>query len=137
MTDRNKNPGTCASTTMPNLAYKPSWRKIFPATPGNQNRCRFAALFLMRFKRHSEIYPNDRGADETADAPAHRLDEFPAGYSLTGCSPAAPASASPAGVEYMLADQPHQARFFSTPNRMDENLMKMPFLFDRSHPLRK
>jgi len=30
---------------------------------------------------------------------AHRLDEFPAGYSLTGCSPALPASASPAGVD--------------------------------------
>ena len=104
MTDRKKNPGTCASTTMPNVAYRPSWREIFPAAPGNQNGCRFAALFLMSFKRHSEIYPNDRGADETASAPAHRLDEFPAGYSLKGCSPALPISASPAGVEYMLAD---------------------------------
>src|SRR5258708_31764887 len=28
--------------------------------------------------------------------PAHRLDEFPAGYSLAVCSPASPASASPA-----------------------------------------
>jgi len=55
---------------------------------------------LMSFKRHKEIYPNDRGADQKADAPAHRLDEFPAGYSLTGCSPALPVSASPAGVEH-------------------------------------
>jgi hypothetical protein len=32
---------------------------------------------------------------------AHRFwDEFPAGYSSTGCSPALPASASPAGVEH-------------------------------------
>src|SRR5262245_20156894 len=116
MTDRKKNGDTCTSTLLPNVVYKPSWRKIFSAIPGN-HRCRFAALFLMSFKRHSEIYPNDRGADETADAPAHRLDEFPAGYSLTGCSPAAPASASPAGVEYMLADQPHQAPTFLTPNR--------------------
>src|SRR2546422_507593 len=56
-------------------------------------------LLLMSFKRHEEIYPNDRGADHKVDAPAHRSDEFPAGYSLTGCSPL-PASASPAGVEY-------------------------------------
>jgi hypothetical protein len=32
-------------------------------------------------------------------APAHRLDEFPAGYSLTRCSPAALVSASPAGID--------------------------------------
>jgi hypothetical protein len=30
---------------------------------------------------------------------AHRLDEFPVGYSLTGCSPALPVSASPTGVD--------------------------------------
>ena len=35
-------------------------------------------------------------------APAHRLDEFPAGYSLAGCSPAEPASASPAGRQYAV-----------------------------------
>src|SRR5437867_5399382 len=57
-------------------------------------------LHLMSFERHEEIYPNNPGADPKADAPAHRLDEFPAGYSLTGCSPALPASASPAGVDY-------------------------------------
>jgi hypothetical protein len=33
------------------------------------------------------------------DASTHRSDEFPAGYSLAGCSPALPASASPAGVD--------------------------------------
>ena len=137
MTDRKKNGDTRTSTMMPNVAYKPSWRELFRAIPGNQNRCRFAALFLMSFKRHSEIYPNDRGADETADAPAHRLDEFPAGYSLTGCSPAAPASASPAGVEYICLRTSPIRTDFLTPNRMDQNLTKMPFLFDRSHPLRK
>jgi len=35
-----------------------------------------------------------------ADAPTHLSDEFPAGYSLTRCSPAELVSASPAGVEY-------------------------------------
>ena len=33
-------------------------------------------------------------------APPHRLDEFPAGYSLAGCAPAEPAAASPAGNHY-------------------------------------
>src|SRR5271165_2296348 len=35
----------------------------------------------------------------TEPAPqAHRLDEFPAGYPLAGCSPAAPTSVSPTAV---------------------------------------
>src|SRR5438876_9594096 len=37
---------------------------------------------------------------QKADAPSHLSDEFPAGYSSTGCSPALPASASPAGFDY-------------------------------------
>jgi hypothetical protein len=54
----------------------------------------------MSFLRHREIYPSDGGASRKADAPAHRLDEFPAGYSLAGWSPPEPASASPAGSQY-------------------------------------
>jgi len=50
----------------------------------------------MSFLRHREIYPSDGGQAHLGPAPAHRLDEFPAGYSLAGCSPAEPASASPA-----------------------------------------
>jgi hypothetical protein len=50
----------------------------------------------MSFLRHQEIFPSDGGAGLAANTPAHRLDEFPAGYSLAGCSPAGPASASPA-----------------------------------------
>jgi len=60
-------------------------------------------LLLMSFKRHREIYPNGQGADQNADAPAHHSDEFPAGYSLTRCSPAALVSASPAGLDYAAA----------------------------------
>jgi hypothetical protein len=60
-------------------------------------------LLLMSFKRHREIYPNGQGADQNADAPAHHSDEFPAGYSLTRCSPAALVSASPAGLDYPAA----------------------------------
>jgi hypothetical protein len=49
----------------------------------------------MSFLRHPEIYPSDAGASN-ASARAHRTDEFPAGYSLASCSPAALAYASPA-----------------------------------------
>ena len=56
----------------------------------------------MSFPRHGEIYRSDlaytsrepRSSLVTAPRP-HRLDEFPAGYSSAGCSPAEPASASP------------------------------------------
>jgi len=56
----------------------------------------------MSFLRHLEIYPSDGGASRKADAPAHRLDEFLAGYSLAGWSPPEPASASPAGPQYAV-----------------------------------
>ena len=75
-------------------------------------------LHLMSFERHEEIYPNNRGADPKADAPAHRLDEFPAGYSLTGCSPALPASASPARVDYAFSSA--QLRGFSVTREVDK-----------------
>jgi hypothetical protein len=54
----------------------------------------------MSFLRHREIYPSDGGPTLPGQAPAHRLDEFPAGYSLAGCSPAVPASASPTGDHF-------------------------------------
>jgi hypothetical protein len=41
----------------------------------------------MSFPRHREIFPSDGGASPAANAPAHRLDEFPAGYSSAGWSP--------------------------------------------------
>jgi transposase InsO family protein len=55
----------------------------------------------MSFFRHEEIFQSDGGSTvqgEPAETgpPDHRLDESPAGYSSTGCSPAEPASASPA-----------------------------------------
>jgi putative transposase len=49
----------------------------------------------MSFLRHGEIYRWDREATRTA-SPAHPIDESPTGYSLAGCSPAEPDSASPA-----------------------------------------
>jgi putative transposase len=54
----------------------------------------------MSFFRHREIFQSDVGLKTErepakAGSPDHRLDESPAGYSLAGCSPAEPASASP------------------------------------------
>ena len=49
----------------------------------------------MSFSRHGEIYRWGRETAKTA-SPAHPIDESPAGYSLAGCSPAEPDSASPA-----------------------------------------
>ena len=58
----------------------------------------------MSFLRHWEIYqvsePSSgelKRARPHGHALAHRLDESPVGYSLAGCSPAEPASASPTG----------------------------------------
>jgi hypothetical protein len=54
------------------------------------------------FLRHKEIYQSDerkrRRAQPCGRALAHRLDEFPVGYSLASCSPAELASASPTGL---------------------------------------
>jgi hypothetical protein len=57
----------------------------------------------MSFFRHREIYRSDvrrwkTGKPTGAGSPDHRLDESPAGYSLVGCSPAEPTSASPANA---------------------------------------
>ncbi len=55
----------------------------------------------MSFLRHGEIYrpisSESKPGQPYLDRPGpHRYDEFPAGYSLAGCAPAEPASASPA-----------------------------------------
>jgi hypothetical protein len=42
----------------------------------------------MSFLRHPEIFPPMEAQTNTVSAPTHRLDEFPVGYSLTGCAPA-------------------------------------------------
>jgi hypothetical protein len=68
----------------------------------------------MSFLRHREIFPSDGGARLAANAPAHRLDEFPAGYSLAGCAPAEPASASPAGFQYAVMSSCRSRTFHRT-----------------------
>src|SRR5215813_1733441 len=90
-----------------------SRRSIFMRTKSAGKMGKDAAsrrLLLISFKRHQEIYPKPRGAQPKADAPVARLDEFPAGYSLPGCSSALPVSASPAGVT-MLSGQPNSGAF--------------------------
>jgi transposase InsO family protein/putative hemolysin len=68
-----------------------------------------AAAVSVSFSRHEEIYRSGkrprgrprkvRGEPVSPGPPAHRIDESPVGYSLAGCSPAEPASASPTGAE--------------------------------------
>src|SRR6187200_2391551 len=70
----------------------------------------------MSFLRHREIYPSDGSASPAGDAPTHRLDEFPAGYSLAVCSPAWPASASPTGSEYAIKLPCRSRTFHRTAN---------------------
>ena len=56
----------------------------------------------MSFPRHEEIYRSDVGLGKAGSGNGCRhsqpflgLDEFPVSYSLAGCPPAEPASASP------------------------------------------
>jgi hypothetical protein len=58
----------------------------------------------MSFPRHEEIYRSDVGLGKAGSGNGCRhsqpfigLDEFPVSYSLAGCPPAEPASASPTG----------------------------------------
>src|SRR6202163_4684397 len=55
-------------------------------------------------------------ASPAANASAHRLDEFPAGYSLAGWSPPEPASASPAGHQYAVIPSCRSRPFHRTAN---------------------
>src|SRR5215831_4869057 len=95
------------------FAIRRSRRSIFMRTKSSRKMEKDAAsrrLPLISFNRHQKIYPKPRGAQPKADAPVARLDEFPAGYSLPGCSSALPVSASPAGVT-MLSGQPNSGAF--------------------------
>ena len=116
-TVRYQNRPCSRSAVRPSVVHRTSWSE-FLSECGTNKDAASRRLLLMSLKRHEEIYPNDRGADQKADAPAHRLDEFPAGYSLTGCSPALPASASPARVDYAFSSA--QLRGFSVTREVDK-----------------
>ena len=102
------------------LGYLPPRRVRTNAA--HQQGCRCAATSLMSFSRRREIYRpmwvsfrRSLGAT-TAAAPTHRLDEFPAGYSLASCAPAEPASASPAGNQYAVQSFCRSSIFQRTAN---------------------
>jgi hypothetical protein len=56
----------------------------------------------MSFKGIGKSIRTMEAQTRKASAPAHLSNEFPAGYSLTRCSPAELVSASPAGVDDAL-----------------------------------
>ena len=77
------------------LGYKPPEEFEQAVAPGATSQGATLSFF-----RHEEIYQSDVGLQTEGEpaetgSPDHRLDESPAGYSSAGCSPAAPASASP------------------------------------------
>ena len=78
---------------------------------------RCAAAFCMSFLKASGNLSIrcefDRSGNGATPPPAHRLDEFPAGYSSAGCSPAGPASASPAEHQYALKSSCRSSIFSS------------------------
>jgi len=74
------------------LGYRPPEEFEQAAAINQAGGCGAAS---MSFSRHGEIYRWDRETANTV-SPAHPIDESPAGYSLAGCSPAEPDSASPA-----------------------------------------
>ncbi len=81
------------------LGYRPPEEFEKAAASNHAGGCDAAG---MSFFRHGEIYRWDRkhgqthGEPDRSSSPAHPIDESPAGYSLPGCSPAEPDSASPA-----------------------------------------
>ncbi len=97
-------------------AYTPRWATCRPLSSKAFKGSRCAATFCMSFLRYQEIFPSDGGASPAANAPAHRLDEFPAGYSSAGCSPALPASASPTVYEYAVMSSCRSSTFHRTAN---------------------
>lgn len=60
-----------------------------------------------------------RAPISTTDAPAHLSNEFPAGYSLTRCSPAELVSALPAEIEHDL--EAAQLRGFLTTDKAKQS----------------
>ena len=57
----------------------------------------FKLAAVRRLEQEVSIAEAARALKVSPDAPAHRVDELPAGYSLAGWFPPEPASASPAG----------------------------------------
>ncbi len=72
---------------------------------------------MMSFERHRKsIFRWIRRGPVGDRVGVHRLDEFPAGYSLAGCAPALPASASPTGFQYAIGSSCRSRSFQRTAN---------------------
>jgi len=85
----------------------------------------------MSFPRHKEIYRSDGeirkpqpGRDLDGRPRCHRFDEFPTGYSLAGCAPAEPASASP--VEFNMTKAHAVGKLFTANGNLSLILLSQP-----------
>jgi hypothetical protein len=87
-------------------------------------------LLLMSFEGMRKSIRTIEAPVQNTDASAHLSDEFPAGYSLTGCSPALPASASPAGVEYASGPTQLRGSLFMKPFQQPNHDNSGPTLID-------
>lgn len=93
------------------LGYLPPEEFEQNATSTRSGQPGGSAAASMSFFRHGEIYPpigpgKQSGEPVSTDSPPHRYDESPTGYSLAGCSPAEPASTSPAIDHFQGAPTP-------------------------------
>jgi transposase InsO family protein len=94
------------------LGYLPPEEFEQNATSTASSQPGSVAAASMSFFRHGEIYRWDqkpgqeRGEPNRFNSPAHPIDESPTGYSLAGCSPAEPDSASPAIDHFQGAATP-------------------------------
>jgi len=112
---------------------------------------RCAALFVMSFLRHEEIYRSDVGLGHAESRSCGLppaligLDEFPVGYSLAGCSPADPASALPTGEHSAVNSSRRSMIFHRTANsvltvcltsggRSSRNFIGLSFMCPRPRP---
>ena len=107
------------------LSFQKSVKRFYSTgeTTSLMKRRVFAATFFMSFLRHPQIYPSICSMAKTGDGPfsgfapgPHRLDESAAGYSLAGCAPAEPASASPGDYEYAVQSFYWSRSFHPTAN---------------------
>jgi len=78
------------------LGYRPPAEFEAAASSGVESQGATMSFFRHREIYHSDVASNGKGGPAETGSPDHRFDESPAGYSLAGCSPAEPASASPA-----------------------------------------
>ena len=114
MTVLKKHPGTCGSTALPNVAYKPSWsEKVAPTTPGLHNGAPEASGDAEAAEDVNDLRPLRGALSRVID-----ILLASAQSQLRGAS--APLFRKKGGLR-----------------EMNQPSTKMLFPIDRSHPLRK